>query len=127
MVTQIRWDTLCECGDCDWGGPLYDLGETTDQTFAPRRDGVPAGWCPNCDGLAYIRDNDVLAVRNAMELAALFRERPDVIGPAVARLNVDALTMARSLGFDYRTAPLTEGQALLLAGYAKSFYRSFRE
>jgi hypothetical protein len=57
---------------------------------------------------------------NGLQLARIFCQFPDVVGPTLAYLNVELPKIKRDLGFDFSTAfPLTESQALFLAGYAK--------
>jgi hypothetical protein len=45
--------TPCACGNCDWKGPLEDLGIIGGCSLNPGCPS-PAGRCPACDSLAYL-------------------------------------------------------------------------
>lgn len=47
-------DHPCNCGSCNWRGPLSDLMPIKDAALMPG-DPSPAGRCPVCDMLAYVQ------------------------------------------------------------------------
>lgn len=50
-------DIVCECGNCDWAGEARRLKHIVDfEDRVAAGESCPAGECPKCGSLAYIKD-----------------------------------------------------------------------
>jgi hypothetical protein len=46
-------DAPCDCGQCEWVGPLSATADVSDAVLTPG-DPSPCGRCPECEGLCYL-------------------------------------------------------------------------
>ena len=63
IVHMSKWSadvsSQCKCDDCQWQGPMVQLGKQLDETpdlnqrLSPGSV-VPAGECPKCGAFAYL-------------------------------------------------------------------------
>jgi len=55
FVGGLDPDQMCECGNCDWTGPISAVHDIVDvQERITAGETVPAGECPECGSLAHI-------------------------------------------------------------------------
>lgn len=58
LIDAPAADTAVDCGAaCGWSGTVADLKEIGDCSLTPG-DASPAGRCPECDALAYVKDRE---------------------------------------------------------------------
>lgn len=75
LIDEPPAETPCKCGGgCGWVGAFSALAEIGDCSLTPG-DPSPAGRCPECESLAYVKETpDGRLVAAASELWALVRE-----------------------------------------------------